>query len=230
MAGQVRPVIAVRPPEGSQASVKAGAELGLKVTAFPMSAIAPVAWQAPDPAGVDALLVGSVNVFRHGGPAIRAYHDKPVFAVGTTTAAEARQAGFTVGLVGEGGLQQLLARVPDRTIHLLRLAGRRHVDLALPPRVTLETRVVYEAVMVPMPDELAALLRQDEAVVLLHSAAAAEHFAAECERLAIDRGRISLAVLGERIAAAAGSGWRALKHPERPTESQLLALAAQLCH
>ena len=37
------------------------------------------------------------------------------------------------------------------------------------------------------------------AFVLLHSAAAARHFAAECERLAIDRSGVSLAALSSSV-------------------------------
>jgi uroporphyrinogen-III synthase len=65
--------------------------------------------------------------------------------------------------------------------------------------------------------------------VLLHSAATASHFAAECERLGLPRETVALAALGPRIAEAAATGWRAVHTAPRPDEAALLALASQLC-
>ena len=66
-------------------------------------------------------------------------------------------------------------------------------------------------------------------IVLLHSAEAARHFAAEMDRLGIPRARIHLAALGPRIAAAGGPGWAQLSTAPRPTDVALLALCRQLC-
>jgi uroporphyrinogen-III synthase len=71
---------------------------------------------------------------------------------------------------------------------------------------------------------------QGEAVVLLHSAAAARHFAAECNRLSIPRSSISIAAMGARVARAAGTGWAALQSAENPRDDELLALARHMCH
>ena len=90
-------------------------------------------------------------------------------------------------------------------------------------------RVVYAARPKPMPAELADCLREG-AVVMLHSVAAAEHFRAECERLAIDPARIRIAAFGPRIAEAAGAGWGAVRAAERPEGGALLALARDMCH
>ena len=68
------------------------------------------------------------------------------------------------------------------------------------------------------------------ALVLLHSAAAARHFAAECDRCGVPRGAVRLAALGPRIAAAAGEGWREVRSAAEPREAALLALARQMCH
>jgi uroporphyrinogen-III synthase len=68
------------------------------------------------------------------------------------------------------------------------------------------------------------------ALVLLHSAAAARHFAAECERLAVQRGAIRLAALGPRIAEAAGAGWADVRSATEANEPALLALARDMCH
>jgi uroporphyrinogen-III synthase len=73
------------------------------------------------------------------------------------------------------------------------------------------------------------VLAGGEALVLLHSAATARHFAAECDRLGLKRGAIALAVLSPRLAAAAGAGWAAVHVASRPDEAALLALARNLC-
>jgi uroporphyrinogen-III synthase len=224
-------IVVIRPAVGSFATVRVAGRRGVAVEPFPMAEVQPEAWQAPDPAGVDALLVGSANVFRHAGPQIDAFRTKPVLAVGMATAQMAENAGFAVGLAGEGGLQHLIDRLPpDEEVRLLRLAARDHVTINLPPRVTVDTRVVYAAHNVPMPDALAALLEAEGALVLLHSAGLAAHFASEVERLGIDRGKVRLAALGPRIAEAAGAGWASLRWADRPAESDLLALAEDMCH
>lgn len=224
-------IVVIRPEVGSFATVRVAGKRGMTVEAFPMARVQPEEWDAPDPAGFDALLVGSANVFRHAGPQLEMYRAKPVLAVGETTARMAEARGFAVGLAGEGGLQHLVDRLPKgEHVRLLRLAALRHVTINLPPRVEVDTRVVYAAQDVSMPDALAELLWEGGALVLLHSASLAEHFAAEVDRLGIDRGSISLAALGPRIAEAAGEGWKALRCAEKPAESDLLALAQDMCH
>ena len=69
-----------------------------------------------------------------------------------------------------------------------------------------------------------------EPVVLLHSAEAARHFAAEVDRLGLSRGRIALAAFAPRIAAAAGTGWAASRAARQPNDPALLALAREMCH
>jgi uroporphyrinogen-III synthase len=80
-----------------------------------------------------------------------------------------------------------------------------------------------------MPPEMVGALTEG-ALILLHSAEAARHFASECERLGIDKGRIAIAALGPRIAVAAGSGWRDVRAAETPREAAILALARDMCH
>jgi uroporphyrinogen-III synthase len=83
--------------------------------------------------------------------------------------------------------------------------------------------------MLPL-DPAAPLLASGAALVLLHSAATASHFAAECDRLGLPRAGITLAALGPRIAAAAaGQGWVAVHTAARPDEAALMQLAFDLC-
>jgi uroporphyrinogen-III synthase len=221
------PLIVIRPEPGCAASVAGGLALGLDAHGFPMFEVGPRAWAAPD-GPFDGLLVGSANAVRHGGPALERLRGIAVHAVGETTAEAARAAGFTVASVGASGLQAVLDGL-TASAHLLRLAGQEHVALAPPPGTTLETRIVYASRPKPMPAELAEVLRSG-AVVLLHSAAAARHFAGECDRWQIPRAAVRLAALGPRVAEAAGVGWAECRAASAANEAALLALAADLCH
>ncbi|HVR91422.1 MAG TPA: uroporphyrinogen-III synthase [Novosphingobium sp.] len=221
------PLIVIRPEPGCAATVTAARELGLEAHGTPLFEVFPVAWTLPDEP-VDALLVGSANAFRHGGPQLAALRDKPAYAVGSTTAFAATMAGFAVATVGAGGLQNVLDRIGPAHTALLRLCGQDRVALELPTGVRLAERVVYRSNPVPMPDILIQRLARP-ALVLLHSAEAARHFAAECAAHSIDRNRIVLAAIGPRVAAASGTGWAQVASAHQPDDSALLALAKNLC-
>ena len=224
----IGPIYAIRPEPGSSATVAAGREAGLAITGCPLFEIHQLAWDPPPPERIDGLLLGSANALRQAGPALDAFRGKRAFAVGTATARAAEAASLTVAAVGGSGLQSLLAtlRAP---LTLLRLAGEEHVPLKCPLGIVIETRVAYRNVPLPMPEALAAGIRAG-GVVLLHSAAAARHFAAECDRLDLPRSAIALAALGPRVAAAAGEGWREVCWADAPREAALLALARDMCH
>jgi len=219
--------LALRPEPGLAATLEKAGAFGLAINGCALSEIRPVAWDCPDPARYDALLIGSANAVLHGGANLAALNAKPVYAVGEATAEAARAAGFTVAMVGSGGLQGVIDAIAG-PCHLLRIAGEEHVPLAPPPGVGFDTVIAYRSVLLPL-DPAAPLLASGEALVLLHSAATARHFAAECARLGLDRAGIILAALGPRIAAAAGEGWRAVHTAPRPDEAALLALARDLC-
>ena len=219
--------LALRPEPGLSATLYKARAMGLAITGCALSEIRAVAWDCPDPAAYDGLLIGSANAILHGGEHLAQLAGKPVYAVGEATADAARAAGFTVALTGSGGLQGVLDSIAA-PCHLLRVAGEEHVPLAPPAGVTFDTVIAYRSAMLPL-DLAASLLASGEALVLLHSAATAQHFAAECDRLGLARAFIALTALGPRIAAAAGEGWGAVHTAARPDEAALLALAAQLC-
>ncbi|MFC3173621.1 uroporphyrinogen-III synthase [Novosphingobium bradum] len=221
------PLIVVRPEPGCGATVAAARGLGLDARAFALFAIAPVPWPAPDPADFDLVLAGSANVFRHGGPQLAGLRALPVHAVGETTAAAARAAGFNVAATGAGGLQPVLAALPPGT-RALRLAGAERIALVPPPGVTMAERTVYAATAQPLPPSLAALLAAP-AVIALHSAQGARHVAAELDRLGLARAHLALATIGPRVTAAAGPGWKTVLTAERPEDATLLAKAHDLC-
>lgn len=228
MSADLAPLIlAIRPEPGLSATLAQGRRQGLTITGAPLSEIRPREWQAPDPARIDGLLIGSANAIRHGGAGLAAFAGKPVFAVGRATADAARTAGFEVAAVGEGGLQNVLDAVsPPR--RLLRIAGEEHVPLAVPEAIEIATVIAYENAALPLAPALAGELARG-ATVLLHSAAAAAHFAAQCDALGVRRAGITLAALGPRIASAAGKGWRSIHMPDSPSDAALLAMVRELC-
>ena len=221
-------LIVIRPEPGATSTAAAARERGLDIAVFPLSEARATEWSAPDPHNFDALLVGSANVFRLGDAWMETFRKLPVHAVGQTTAEAAHSAGFRVGVVGEGGLQSILDAQAGKTIRYLRLGGAERVAVEPAPGTVIEARTVYEIVHLPLPPALAARLREGEAVVLLHSAGAARHFAAECDGLGIARKGIGLACLGPRIAEAAGEGWATIASAPQPDDAALLALAAKL--
>lgn len=225
-----RALLVVRPEPGNARSLAAARALGLDARGVPLFVVEAIAWEPPDPARFDALLLGSANALRHGGAALAQLVALPVYAVGATTAAAARAAGFVVSACGDGGLSALLPRlVADGRYRVLRLSGAAHVALDPPPGAVVETVVVYAARPVPLP---AGVVPIHGAVVALHSGEAARHFAAECDRLGLDRSGIALACLAPRVAAAAGEGWAdkcVAPTPQRLGEAALLALASDMC-
>jgi uroporphyrinogen-III synthase len=221
-------LLVLRPQPGLSATVAAAQALGLAAEGVALSQIVPVAWAAPVPATIDGLLIGSANVFLHGGKALEGLRDKPAYVVGQATADAARAAGFAVAAVGEGGLQKVLDQLTG-PLHLLRIAGEEHIALTPPEDVRMTTRIAYRSAPLPL-DPAARLLGKGGVIALLHSAASARHFAAECDRLEIDRAAVVLAALGPRIAAAAGAGWGAVHVADSPHDTALLELACDLCN
>jgi uroporphyrinogen-III synthase len=219
-------LIVIRPETGCAATVAAARAQGLPADGQPLFTVRPLDWETPPASEFDAMLIGSANALRCGGPGLGGLTSLPVHAVGEATAAAAREAGLTVVASGTGGLQMLLAALASGHRRLLRLAGRERITLEPPAGVTIAERVVYASEPLEMPAALAERLRGGGALVLLHSAGAARHFASECERLGVPRSGIALAALGARIAAAAGGGWAHCGISERPDDAALLALAA----
>lgn len=219
-------VIVLRPEPGCAETVAAARAAGLEAEGHPLFAVRPLAWLAPDAEAVDGLLLGSANALRHAGETLAGYRGKPAWCVGETTAQAARAAGLAVAGTGSGGLQPVLDTIPPA--RLLRLCGAERIDLTPPPGVSLIERVVYETTPLPIEPALAERLGAG-AIVLLHSAAAASHFAGEVDRLGINRALLHLAALGPRIAQAAGGDWARLATASQATDAALLALARELC-
>lgn len=221
-------IFVIRPEPGLQSTLQLARDMGLAAIGLPLFEVMPLQWDAPDAGDFDALLLGSANAMRHGGRALERYLSLPVHAVGEATAQAARDAGFTVGRVGEGGLQSVLDDNQSPTRYL-RLGGAEKVPLS-PGRHAISERDVYEVRALPITGSAQVGLRTGTTCVLLHSAAAARHFGEEVDRLGFDRAAILLACIGPRVAAAAGGGWQACDSAPQPDDRALLALARDMCH
>ena len=192
-------------------------ELGLEVIGCPLFRIEPAAWEAPDPADYDALLLTSANAIRQGGPGLDGLKGLPVHAVGKATAEAARGAGFEVETVGRTDVAELLAKLP-RSLHLLHLAGEDHRPTGA---AKLDRRIVYRAAPIVDP----GLPTLGGLVVAVHS----PRSGARLSELADGRAATSIAAISPATAEACGPGWERVAIAAEPSDKSLLVLAAMLC-
>ena len=214
----MRRLLLLRPEPGLSASAERAKALGMDVLGVPLFRVESTQWQAPDPAGYDALLLTSANAVRHGGPELGALNGLPVHAVGDATATAARDAGFTVASVGEAGVAELLARLPGRQ-RLLHLAGEDRREVARDHAV--DVRMVYRSTAIDQP----ALPPLESLVIAVHSPRAGARLAELAER----RDCTAIAAISAEAAHACGDGWASLEAADAPDDASLLALAARLC-
>lgn len=217
----------IRPAPGAGQTARAARDLGLQPIVHSMFEAKPLRWEPPDPALYDALIVSSANALRLGGPALAALQKLPVHAVGEATASTARALGFEIATIGQSGIEALLRSLAQATPQrFLRLAGRQHIEL-VEPGMLIDTVLVYAVDPVPLPGVLKDRLAEGGLTVALHSPRAARHFAAECDRLGLNRQGIALAALSPNVAEAAGTGWRDIVVADAPEDARLLSAAAQ---
>lgn len=214
----MKKLLLLRPEPGLSASAERARALGLDVIAAPLFRVEPVEWPAPDPTAYDALLLTSANALRHGGVKLGELARLPVHAVGAATADAARDAGFTVASVGEGGVDELLTRLPTG-LNLLHLAGHDRHPAAGCHRI--QVRTVYRSIEIADPGlpSLAGL------VVAVHSARAGERLADRAQ----SRDLAAIAAISAEAARACGDGWGSIEVARKPDDASLLALAARLC-
>jgi len=216
----MRRVLVLRPEPGASATIKKARGQGLDAAPMPLFEIDPVAWEAPNPSGFDALLLTSANAVRMAGGQLNALRGLPVHAVGEATAEAAREAGLEVVRVGSAGIDALLGSLPP-DLKLLHLCGddRREPRAA---RQAITAIVVYRAKAIDAPD----LSPMERAVVLVHSPRAGRRLS----ELVRERGSIAIAAISAAAAEAAGTGWQRIETAEAPNDEALLALAARLCN
>lgn len=222
------PLALIRPEPGWGSTAAKARAMGLTVIGEPLFKTRGEAWDLPLPGTFDAVLIGSANALRYGGSQLSVLAGTPAYAVGEATAAAARAAGMNVVAVGSDNLQSLAPRIAPGHRRLLRLTGRSRSQFDPPAGVDVTDRVLYSLSGQPMSVQFAAALRSP-AIIALHSPQAARHFVAECERLDIAPIPHGIAALSANVARSAGFGWQAIRAAPEPTDSALLALAAEMC-
>lgn len=214
----MRRVLVLRPEPGATATVGRARERGLDAIAMPLFEIEPVEWAVPDPAGFDGLLLTSANAVRHGGKELHALRGLQVYAVGEPTGRAAREAGFDVASIGEGGVERLLGSI-DPGLSLLHLSGEDRTRASARQKITQIS--VYRSRELENPGEVPR-----DCVALVHSPRAGRRLA----ELVRDRGRIAIAAISAQAAEAVGSGWLLVDAAAAPSDEALLALAERLCN
>lgn len=216
----MRRVLVLRPEPGASETVAKARALGLDAVSVPLFEIEPVAWEIPDSARFDGLLLTSANAVRGAGPGLGQLRMLPVYAVGEATAAAARDHGFDIAAVGDAGVDRLLQSL-EGDLALLHLCGEdRHAPADARQRITGVP--VYRAREVPQPDLAAAT----GSVALIHSPRAGRRFA----ELVDERSDIALVAISVAAAEAVGDGWQAVEIADRPSDDALLATAERLCN
>ena len=223
-----RPLLILRPLDGALQTEQRAKERGLQVVVDPLFVVEPVAWSAPPAEDFDALLLTSANAVARGGGQLATFRSLPVLAVGEATASAAENAGFQVAKQGASGGQALLDSLAvQEYLRILWLAGEQHSALDATGR-DLHIAPVYRSRAAGLGEKAMACL-QGEAVVLLHSARAARHLAAELDRLQMKRDRHHAVAFSAKVAEAAGQGWRSVCIADHPDDDALLSLATGLC-
>jgi uroporphyrinogen-III synthase len=216
----MRRLTILRPEPGASASLALARELGIEADVLPLFKIEPIAWQVPDPAGFDGLLLTSANAVRFAGDGLLTLRGLEVYAVGDATADEARKAGFDIASSGSAGVERLLGSIEGGR-KLLHLCGQDRTEVD-ETRHAITAVPVYRSVQLPRPDGIDSV-----EVVAVHSPRAARRFAELFEEG--DRSAVAVAAISEAAAGAVGGGWNAVVIAQKPDERCLLALAKELC-
>jgi uroporphyrinogen-III synthase len=209
-----RRVLVLRPEPAASATVAKAREYGLDAVAIPLFKTEPVAWQVPEAARFDGLLLTSANAVRCAGAEVRSLRGLKTFAVGEATAKAAREAGFDIAATGDAGVDRLLDSL-EPGLNLLHLCG---ADRRLPMNVKQQITplVVYRS----------RTLDARGSAALIHSPRAGKRLAELVDR----RDAIAIVAISGAAAAAVGGGWESVDVAEQPGDDALLALAARLCN
>ena len=218
----MRRLFVFRPEAAARQTVGKAQGLGLDAISIPLFEIQPLDWSPPDPSDFDGLLLTSANSVKAAGDNLDPYRHLPVYAIGEGTAVAARVAGLGVAVVGNGGIDSLLAEV-DCGMRLLHLCGEDRREPALPGR-SITPVAIYRAVE---KAEVAGLDAIQGHVAVVHSPRAARRLAELVDR--DQRSSIRLAAISEAAAEAAGEGWEEVRAARAPNDTDLLALCARLC-
>lgn len=225
-------LLLIRPEPGASASAERAREAGLEPVLLPFFEVQAVAWELPDPADYDALLLTSANAVRFGGAGLESLRTLPVHAVGERTAEAARAARLDVATVGTSDAAAAVKAASDMGHRrLCWLAGADHRPIKMPknmPKALKVTTVIgYASGPKKLTADMAAVISSVDAVAL-HSPRAAIEFAKAVVEFGLDKASITLAAFSPAIADAAGTGWRAVAVAERPADIALLSALSEL--
>ena len=216
-----RPIAVLRPEPGNRITAAAVEGRGRTAIRLPLFETRPLAWNVPDPAAHDALILTSANAVRWAGEGLGALRALPVWAVGEATASAARRAHLDVVAVGDAGAAALVTEAAAAGVrHALHLAGRERTLEA--GGIVAAVLPVYASEVLPITAEQVAAL--DGCIALIQSARAGTRLAA----IVPDHGTVVLAAISEAAAAGAGGGWRATAIAPRPETEALIDLAIAL--
>ena len=216
----MRQLLVLRPEPGASETVKRAKTMGLKARAAPLFTVEQVAWEAPDAAGFDGLLLTSANAVRHAGEQLHTLRGLPAYAVGGATAEAAREAGFDIKASGDAGVDRLLGSIePD--LKLLHLCGEDR-RAAKDAKQAITALPVYRSTAIADP----GLGDLCDAVALIHSPRAGRRFA----ELVQDRSKVTIVAISAAAADEVGDGWAMTEIANRPVDDALLELAEQLCN
>lgn len=211
-------VLILRPEPGAGETAAKARALGLEPVVAPLFTIRPLAWESPDPAAFDAVILTSANAARYGGDGMTPFLALLCYAVGGRTAEEARRAGFANIRTGAADGRALIAMARKAGIKsAIHFCGRDHIAFGEP--VVAEIPVYAAELVDGFPSDAEA------AIALFHSPRAAVAFA---ERVN-DRAATHIVAISPQTAEAAGGGWKSIHVAAAPTDQALLELAAQLC-
>ncbi len=225
-------VLITRPEPGASQTAARLTALGLCPIVAPVLSI--VTRQLRAPARVAATLLTSRNAIA-ACPA--SLHDRPVFAVGTATAAQANKAGFKNVFDADGdaaALADLVANTLSPTDGPLFLPSGQGqgTDLAMSLRQRgfhVTRRVAYHARSVPtLPEAAATHLRQGQVTaVLFFSGETARHFVRLLRAAALTeavRGVEAISISERAAVALRPLPWRRINVAVKPNQDAMLVL------
>ncbi len=225
-------VLITRPEPGATQTAVRLTALGLIPVVAPVLHIVGRLVQAPD--SIVATLLTSRNAVAACPPFL---HDRPVFAVGTATAKQAAEVGFTRVFDACGDANMLASLVseslsPAEGSLFLPTGLGQGTELAASLRhrgFTVLRRVAYQAAVVPVLPEAAAVhLRQHElAAALFFSGETARHFVhlLKVAGMAQTVSGMEAVSISERAAVALRSlPWRRISVAAKPNQDAMLVL------
>ncbi len=227
-------VLITRPEPGASETAARITAMGMRPLVAPVLDIRSLATRLPAPIRLQAILVTSSNAI----PALpETHHELPVLAVGDTTAARARAAGFAQVSSADGNANALAAMVAQNCDHdglpLLLVTGRGLGNALAADLQGRGFRIIHRAVYEVVPAMVLPGSAQD--ALAAGDVTAALFFSAESARQGVRLLRAArlhetvrtveaLAIGGPTVVALQALPWRRIRVASRPTQDAMLAL------